>query len=45
MGKLTKERAMIIDINLDYLGFGIYGIALLSFTIWALINADKYGNQ
>ena len=35
----------IIDINLDYLGFGIYGVALLSFTIWALINADKYGNQ
>ena len=45
LGKLTKERAMIIDINLDYLGFGIYGIALLSFTIWALINADRYGNE
>ena len=45
LGKLTRERAMIIDINMDYIGFGIYGIALLSFTIWALINADRYGNQ
>ena len=45
LGKLEEGRAMIIDINLDYLGFGIYGVALLSFTIWALINADKYGNE
>ena len=28
----------IIDINLDYLGFGIYGVKLLSFTIWKLID-------
>jgi hypothetical protein len=36
---------MIMDINLDYLGYGIYGIALLAFTLWALMNADKYGRN
>ena len=36
---------MIMDINLDYLGYGVYGIALLAFTLWALMNADKYGRN
>ena len=34
--------AQVIDINLDYLGYGLYGILLLAFTLWALMNADKY---
>ena len=33
------------DINLDYLGYGLYGIGLLAFTILALLNADRYGNK
>ena len=36
---------MIMDINLDYLGYGLYGILLLAFTLWALMNADKYGGN
>ena len=35
----------LIDINLDYFGYGLYGIALLAFTLWALMNADTYGNK
>ena len=33
------------DINLDYFGYGLYGILLLAFTLWALMNADTYGNK
>ena len=33
------------DINLDYFGYGLYGIGLLAFTLWALLNADRYGNK
>jgi len=33
------------DINLDYMGYGLYGILLLAFTLWALMNADTYGNK
>ena len=33
------------DINLDYMGYGLYGIGLLAFTLWALLNADRYGNK
>ena len=35
----------LIDINLDYFGYGLYGIGLLAFTLWALMNADTYGNK
>ena len=35
----------LIDINLDYMGYGLYGIGLLAFTLWALMNADTYGNK
>ena len=37
--------AQVIDINLDYFGYGLYGIVLLAFTLWALMNADKYGGN
>ena len=33
------------DINLDYFVYGLYGIGLLAFTLWALLNADRYGNK
>ena len=35
----------LIDINLEYFGYGLYGIGLLEFTLWALMNEDRYGNK
>ena len=30
---------------METLGYIIYGVGLLAFTLWALRNADTYGNN
>jgi hypothetical protein len=30
---------------MELLGYIVYGVGLLAFTLWAMRNADKYGNN
>ena len=30
---------------MELLGYIVYGVGLLAFTLWVMRNADKYGNN